>query len=268
MSKIAQIDIKGELTKRMRKKPSKLLVAVARWFLIEDWINASLRAIGESQNLDFMRDTLSHLQIKVEVKGKENLPSSANRLLFVCNHPLGGMDVLSACTAVRGACENGLLIPANDLLMQLSAIKDMLIPVNKVGGQSKQLLDKINAAYASNQQVMFFPSGKVSRKHSDGIYDDDWKKTFVIKAVQFQRDVVPVHIEAQNSKLFYRLAKLRAKLGIKLNVEMLLLVRETRKQQHKTITVTIGKPIPWQQFDASKSATQWAQDVRAIVYNL
>jgi hypothetical protein len=49
---------------------------------------------------------------------------------------------------------------------------------------------------------------------------------------------------------------------------MLLLVRETRKQQHKTITVTIGKPIPWQQFDASKSATQWAQDVRAIVYNL
>jgi putative hemolysin len=115
---------------------------------------------------------------------------------------------------------------------------------------------------------MFFPSGKVSRQHSDGIYDDDWKKTFVTKAVQFQRDVVPVHIEAQNSKLFYRLAKLRAKLGIKLNVEMLLLVRETRKQQHKTITVTIGKPIPWQQFDASKSATQWAQDVRAIVYNL
>lgn len=268
MSQVTQIDIKGELTKRMRKKPSKVLVAIARWFLIEDWVNQKLREIGPSQNVDFMQDTLRHLQIKVQIKGQENLPSSSHRVLFVCNHPLGGMDVLSACTAVRSACDNGLLIPANDLLMQLANIKEMLIPVNKVGGQSKHLLDKINGAYASDKQVMFFPSGKVSRKHDDGIYDDEWKKTFVTKAVQFQRDVVPVRIEAQNSPFFYRLAKWRAKMGIKLNLEMLFLVRETRKQQHKTITVTIGKPISWQSFDASKSAMQWAQEVRAIVYNL
>jgi putative hemolysin len=198
----------------------------------------------------------------------ENLPDANERLLFVCNHPLGGMDVLSACSAVRKACPNGLLIPANDLLMQLTAIKDMLIPVNKVGGQSKDLLAKVNAAYASNKQVMFFPSGKVSRKHPDGIYDDAWKKTFVSKAIEFKRNVVPVHIEAQNSSFFYRLANWRAKRGIKLNLEMLFLVRETRKQTNKTITVTIGKPIDWQQFDASKSANEWAQEVRKLVYEL
>jgi putative hemolysin len=178
------------------------------------------------------------------------------------------MDVLSACSAVRKACPNGLLIPANDLLMQLTAIKDMLIPVNKVGGQSKDLLAKVNAAYASNKQVMFFPSGKVSRKHPDGIYDDAWKKTFVSKAIEFKRNVVPVHIEAQNSSFFYRLANWRAKRGIKLNLEMLFLVRETRKQTNKTITVTIGKPIDWQRFDASKSPNEWAQEVRKLVYEL
>jgi putative hemolysin len=152
--------------------------------------------------------------------------------------------------------------------MQLTAIKDMLIPVNKVGGQSKDLLAKVNAAYASNKQVMFFPSGKVSRKHPDGIYDDAWKKTFVSKAIEFKRNVVPVHIEAQNSSFFYRLANWRAKRGIKLNLEMLFLVRETRKQTNKTITVTIGKPIEWQRFDASKSANEWAQEVRKITYEL
>ncbi len=268
MTEVTQINIKGELTKRMKKKPNGLMVKIARWFLIEDWVNERLRKIGPVKDLDFMEGTLKNLNIKVEVKGKENLPFNDARLLFVCNHPLGGMDVLSACSAVRSACQKGLLIPANDLLMQLTSIKDMLIPVNKVGGQSKDLLAKVNAAYASDKQVMFFPSGKVSRKHKDGIYDDAWKKTFVSKAVEFQRDVVPIRIDAKNSPFFYRLAKFRAKLGIKLNVEMLLLVRETRKQSNKTITVTIGQPIPWQHFDASKSANDWAQEVRKLVYEL
>lgn len=265
---MAHIDIKGELTKRMKKKPNWLMVKVARWFLIEDWINVHLDQIGEVSNIEFMKATLDNLQINVEVKGVENLPSADSPTMFVCNHPLGGMDVLSACKAVEPACGKGLLIPANDLLMQLTNIREMLIPVNKVGGQSKDLLQKINQAYASEKQLMFFPSGKVSRKHPDGIYDDEWKKNFVVKSVEFKRNVLPIRIDAKNSPFFYRLAKWRAKLGIKLNIEMLLLVRETRKQQHKTITVTIGKPIPWQSFDSTKTAYQWAQEVRKQVYEL
>lgn len=268
MGQITQVNIKNELIKRLKKKPNALLIKLVRWFIIEDWLNEYLRKVGPLSGIDFMEGVLRVLNINLQIKGQENLPSSSQRLLFVCNHPLGGMDVLSACAAVRATCNQGLLIPANDFLMQLTAIKDMLIPVNKVGGQSKELLTKVNGAYASDKQVMFFPAGKVSRKHKDGIYDDAWKKTFVTKAVEFQRDVVPVHIEAKNTPFFYRLANWRTKLGIKLNLEMMFLVRETRSQQNKTITVTIGKPIPWQQFDTSKSAHQWAQHVRATVYNL
>ena len=37
---------------------------------------------------------------------------------------------------------------------------------------------------------------------------------------------------------------------------------------HKTFKVTIGKPIPWQTFDKSKTPTEWAQFVKDTVYAL
>jgi hypothetical protein len=61
---------------------------------------------------------------------------------------------------------------------------------------------------------------------------------------------------------------LRAKLGIKFNIEMALLVRELRKQMHKTIKITIGKPISYESLDGSKTPYEWAQEIRNKVYNL
>ena len=65
----------------------------------------------------------------------------------------------------------------------------MLIPVNKIGGQSRGLSEKINQAYASDSQLMFFPAGKVSRKKKGVIADEEWKKNFVAKSVEYKRDI-------------------------------------------------------------------------------
>ena len=94
------------------------------------------------------------------------------------------------------------------------------------------------------------------------------KKTFVTKSIQSQRDVVPIHFEGQNSNFFYRLANINKMLGIKFNIAMLYLADEMFKNRHKTFRVVIGKPIPWQTFDKSKTPAQWAEHVKGIVYNL
>ena len=67
---------------------------------------------------------------------------------------------------------------------------------------------------------------------------------------------------------FYNLANLCKFLGIKFNIAMLYLADEMFKNRHKTFKVTIGKPIPWQTFDKSRSATEWADYVRELVYKL
>ena len=47
-----------------------------------------------------------------------------------------------------------------------------------------------------------------------------------------------------------------------------LLDHEMYKNVHKTFHITIGRPIPWQTFDKSKSPKEWAQFVREQVYQL
>ena len=113
-----------------------------------------------------------------------------------------------------------------------------------------------------------FPAGLCSRKQNGVIKDLEWKKTFISKSVEYQRDVVPMHFEGRNSEFFYRLANWSKALGIKFNIAMLYLADEMFKNRHKTFTITIGKPIPWQTFDKSRTPAQWAEYVKDIVYNL
>ena len=72
---------------------------------------------------------------------------------------------------------------------------------------------------------------------------------------------------ARNSNLFYNLANIRKKLGVKFNIELLLLPSEMFKAKGSTFTIHFGKPISWQTFDASKTQQQWADEVKNIVYN-
>ena len=98
--------------------------------------------------------------------------------------------------------------------------------------------------------------------------DFAWKKSFVNKAQQFNRDIIPVHIEGRNSKAFYRLFKIRRFLGIKFDLEMIMLPREMFKQKGKKITLTFGKIIPSKKLDTRYNSLQWADKIRSYVYEL
>ena len=113
-----------------------------------------------------------------------------------------------------------------------------------------------------------FPAGLVSRKTKGTIEDLEWKKTFITRAKKYEKPVIPVHIDGELTKFFYRLANFRTKIGIKANIEMLYLVEELFKQENKTIRLTFGEPIPHTTFDSSKKDHDWAQWVKSKVYEL
>jgi putative hemolysin len=125
----------------------------------------------------------------------------------------------------------------------------------------------VEAGFQSQNHMLMFPAGLCSRKKNGIISDISWTKTFISKSVQYQRDVVPIHFGGQNSNFFYRLANFSDRC-LPFNLAMLFLVDEMYKNVHKTFRVAIGKPIPWQTFDKSRTPKDWAQYVRQQVYTL
>ncbi|MEI8271670.1 MAG: 1-acyl-sn-glycerol-3-phosphate acyltransferase [Paludibacter sp.] len=243
------------------------LVNYLRRIVHEDELNEFLRKYPGLKNLEFIEATLNDLHVSIKIEGKENLPQGG-KYIFVGNHPLGGLDGITTGYIIGKEYDNKIKFFSNDILMNVEPLKEMFVPVNKVGSQSKDYAVKMKELYESDYHLITYPAGMCSRKVKGKIVDLEWKKNFISKAIEFQRDVVPVYFEARNSNFFYNLANLRKFLKIKINIEMLYLVDELFKQRGKEFTIRIGKPIPWQTFDKSKSQQQWAGWVKEIVYNM
>ena len=245
----------------------KFVVSYLKRIVHQEELNVFLRESKDKVGVDFLKACLEFLDANIVVKGEENLPTEG-LYTFVSNHPLGGQDGVALGYVLGSFYKGKVKYMVNDLLMNLQGLAPFCIPINKTGKQAKDFPRMVEAGFASNDQLIMFPAGLCSRRQNGVIRDLDWKKTFIVKSVQAQRDVVPIHFEGRNSNFFYNLANVCKFLGIKINIAMLYLADEMLKNRHKTFTVTIGKPISWQTFDKSKTPAEWAAYVKDIVYKL
>ncbi len=245
----------------------KFVVSYLKRIVHQEELNVFLRESKDKVGVDFLKACLEFLDANIVVKGEENLPTEG-LYTFVSNHPLGGQDGVALGYVLGSFYKGKVKYMVNDLLMNLQGLVPLCIPINKTGKQAKDFPRMVEAGFASNDQLIMFPAGLCSRRQNGVIRDLDWKKTFIVKSVQAQRDVVPIHFEGRNSNFFYNLANVCKFLGIKINIAMLYLADEMLKNRHKTFTVTIGKPISWQTFDKSKTPAEWAAYVKDIVYKL
>lgn len=233
----------------------------------QDDVNRIIISNTHLDGLPFAQAILDDFGVEFEVSGLDQLPTD-KRYLFAANHPLGGMDGIAFLSAIGQRFPN-LKFPVNDILMNIKGLNNVFLPVNKHGGHSREAARKLEDTYRSDAQVLFFPAGLVSRMHKGGVIKDlEWKRNFVKKAIEHQRDIVPVHISGENTLFFYRLAKWRKRLGIKANIEMLYLPDEMFKQKGQRLHIRIGTPIPWQKLQETKDAQALAQKIKESVYAL
>ena len=197
----------------------------------------------------------------------DNIPKEG-RYIFASNHPLGGLDGICLSAVIGEKFDKKIKYVVNDVLYFIRNLQPIFLPVNKYGRQSKQATVNMQDAYGSDDQIITFPAGLCSRKSKGKIYDLDWQKNFITKAIESKRDVVPVYFDGQNSNFFYRFANIRKMSGVKFNVELILLPDEMFKNKNSGFSIIFGQPIPYAFFDESRSVAQWAEYVKEKSYAL
>ena len=267
------IDIDNILKSKMGGKAKYVPRFASAWLkhiVHQDQVNEFLHSARDLKGVPWLDATLKYLDITLKVEGEENLPPKDDGKLytFVSNHPLGGIDGVAIGSVVGHHYDGNFRYLVNDLLMNLPGLAPLCIGINKTGKKGRDFPAMVEAGFASQNHMVMFPAGLCSRRINGEIHDIPWKKTFITKSVQNQRDVVPIHFGGQNSNFFYRLANICKRLGIKFNIAMLFLADEMFKNTHQTFTVKIGKPIPWQTFDNTKTPMEWALFVEDTVYKL
>jgi len=261
--------LKSKMGRKVKYVP-RFVVGWLKHVLHQDEVNMFLWESRDKVGVDWLEECVRYLDMTLKVEGAKNLPDKEDGRLytFVSNHPLGGEDGV-ALGAILGRHYDGKVkYLVNDLLMNLPGLAPLCIPVNKTGTQAKQFPEVVEACFKSDNHIIMFPAGLCSRRQKGVVRDLPWKKAFVTKSVETHRDVVPIHFSGSNSNFFYNLANTGTALGIKMNIAMLYLVDEMYKNAHKEFRVAIGRPIPWQTFDKSKTPIEWAQYVQNLVYEL
>ena len=267
------IDIDELIRSKMGHKEKYVPSFVINWLkhvVHQDEVNKFLWESRHKIGVDWLEECVHYLDMTLIIEGEENLPNKDDNHLytFVSNHPLGGEDGVALGAILGRHYEGKVKYLVNDLLMNLPGLAPLCIPVNKTGTQAKQFPAVVEACFKSDNHIIMFPAGLCSRRQNGIIRDLPWKKTFITKSVETHRDVIPIHFSGHNSNFFYNLANAGKILGLKMNIAMLYLVDEMYKNVHKEFRITIGKPIPWQKFDKSKTPMEWAKYVQNQVYDL
>jgi putative hemolysin len=230
-------------------------------------MNQFLCEYGDRTGIEFAKNVVEKFaNASVSVVNEELIPKEG-RYIVVSNHPLGAIDGLALITLI-GQYRSDIKFPVNDLLMILNQMHGIFTPINKHGRHSANAAKELHNIFESNDLVIYFPAGLCSRKINGKIQDLEWKKTIIQKAKEYQRDIIPAYFDGRNSGRFYRIANWRKRLGIKFNIEMILLPDEMTKQKGKQFTITFGKPISHTTFDATKTNKEWAAWLREQSLNL
>lgn len=263
------IDLDAVLRQRMpgvMRFVPRILVRRLEKLICQDDLNYLLSHNHGRRDAKFCEGVMSDLDVKVDVRGP--LPDPAHKnVILVCNHPLGALDGIAIIDTLTKIYNSPVHFIVNDLLMAVEPLSGVFVPVNKNGRQSRSATGGVDAAMAGDRPVVIFPAGLCSRRNADGVVcDREWKKTFVVKARKYNRDIIPMHFDGRNSDSFYRFASRRERLGIKFNLEMVLLPREVFRARGSRFTLTFGSPIPCNTLNGVPAEV--AQRIKQTVYSL
>lgn len=237
---------------------------LGRWMGVDN-ANAFLTEYGHLTGLTLVDEALRYFGCRYLVDNveREHIPSRG-RVIIASNHPLGGLDSLLLLKLV-GDIRPDVKILANDILLSIHQMQELLLPVRIIGGgqTSPASCRRIIKALENEQALIIFPAGEVSRLSPRGIRDRRWHEGFLRFAAHTGAPIVPVHVKASNSPWFYAASLLARPLGT-----MMLPRQMFRRAKATRAPVRIGAPICAPEKQGARDLRRLSKQIRQRVYAL
>ncbi|WP_111978009.1 GNAT family N-acyltransferase [Algibacillus agarilyticus] len=193
--------------------------------------------------LDFVEQVLEHFEFGYNINDKEleRIPATG-RCVIIANHPIGTLDGLALIKLVSEVRKDFKVV-ANQLLMSINPLHDLLLPVNNMNGSTpKENIQRIHEYLANEGVIIIFPAGEVSRLSPSGVKDGEWRSGFLRMATAAQAPILPIFVNGKNSPMFYSLSILCKPLST------MLLVKEMFKHKSKILPMRVGDLIPYESY--------------------
>lgn len=185
---------------------------------------------------------MAHLLARqVEVKGLANLPRQGPALV-VATHPTGIADGIMLHAVLSRKRDDAFFYANSDILRVLPQMEAVIAPVEwrrdkRSMTKTRETMAYTRRAIDAGRLGVIFPSGRLAKRRGLRLYERPWMASAAMIARKFTLPVVPVHIEARNSALFYLFDLIHPTL------RDITLFHETLNKARQPYRITVGEPI-------------------------
>lgn len=181
------------------------------------------------------------LALDISAAGLDNIPRDGG-IILVPNHPTGIADGIAMFDVLAGIRPDLVFFGNRDALRVAPGFRDLVIPVEwradaKSYGKSRDTLEMTARTFAERRAIVLFPSGRLAFLKDGRLTERPWQVSAITLARRYDVPIVPVHIDARNSRLFYLLSRVSAEM------RDMTLFHELLNKKGKRFALTFGAPI-------------------------
>ena len=202
-------------------------------------------------------------QIRIDLKceGLEHIPATGGAVIMP-NHPAGISDGVAVFDALKDIREDLVIFANRDAIRAAPGLSDMIIPVEWVDekrthGRRKETVKSMVRAFRDQRLVVIFPSGRLAQPTVRGLKERPWQPTAMNLALKYDLPIIPMHIGASNSWLYYLLYFVHREL------RDMTLFRELFNKENHRYRISVAAP-----FNARQLAAAHHNDLDAFTERL
>lgn len=191
------------------------------------------------------------LKLEVRVENAEHIPETGGFIL-VSNHPTGIADGVAVFDLLKERRPDMMVFANRDAVRVNPRFAEMIIPVEwreefKSKLKTRETLILTNKTVDDGKVMVLFPSGRIAYWGDGKLNERPWKTSAVGLAKRYNLPILPIHMRARNSGLFYWFAKWSTEL------RDMTVFHELLNKKGDRFDVTVGKLIPPDQLDGDLS---------------